>query len=873
MRHALLWCGSIVLILALVESPAPARAYDTYVSRIPNGSVFGCATCHESSGGGGTLNPFGEDFRAGADSIAGNSDDHAWSTWLGGRDSDGDGRSNGTELSGSPVTNPGRCDDVDQCALGTDDCDINANCWDTCPGFSCNCALGFSGDGRTCTDIDECLTTARCSPGTCVNTAGSFTCTCPTGYDLGSDGRSCVRAGSCASVPGPCSPYGTCVDTADGHHCECWAGYAAEGDSCVYRGCAIDPCGPGGTCQQIDATFHECLCPPGEQWYLGGCSSTPPTHSEPSWVWGGGPGCMEEWAGLLGVGTDVCVEYPTHTCGRVDGSNYYELSEAGAIDCRCTSDYWLPAVCDDVNECYTGWSTPDCGTGVCVDDLFTYHCDCPLGYGGRQSCHPIADCDAGTADCCGPGYQWDAAAGTCVDRDECAAAIDPCGAGTCANEVGTYSCTCPSGYVEGFYTTRTWGAVHTCFDVDDCAGGNALFCFGGDCVDEVAGYHCDCLTGFRATPDGERCYDVDECAELSPCGPGSCANTTVSYACTCPTGYVEDAGACVDVDECADGSASCDAGVPCTNEPGTYLCGCPPGYATVGDTCVDLDECALAPDACNPVAEICSNTPGGYECQCRPGFSRTEAPFCADLDECGAGTDDCGADATCVNVPGSYACTCAAGFVLIGVDCVPADACADGTFACHGTHELCMDPLDGPPICACEQGYARGSGSECAPVCGDGARVAGEECDDGNAASGDGCFACAVESGFRCLEVEGASQCARACGDGLIDAGEECDDGAANSDRDPDACRTDCRRAYCGDGVIDGDERCDPGSGPSTPAGACSSCGAAPDAGVTPDAGSSAPMAGGCGCSAAKTRASPALWLWLLVLAWRRKRD
>lgn len=32
-------------------------------------------------------------------------------------------------------------------------------------------------------DINECLNTTLCSPGTCNNTEGSFMCNCPTGYN------------------------------------------------------------------------------------------------------------------------------------------------------------------------------------------------------------------------------------------------------------------------------------------------------------------------------------------------------------------------------------------------------------------------------------------------------------------------------------------------------------------------------------------------------------------------------------------------------------------------------------------------------------------------------------------------------------------
>jgi len=76
----------------------------------------------------------------------------------------------------------------------------------------------------------------------------------------------------------------------------------------------------------------------------------------------------------------------------------------------------------------------------------------------------------------------------------------------------------------------------------------------------------------------------------------------------------------------------------------------------------------------------------------------------------------------------------------------------------------------------------------------------GEECDDGSANSDSLPDAC-------------RSNCVRAwCGDMVIDTGEECDDGlVANDDRMPDACRRSCRLPSCGDGTRDSDEACDHG--------------------------------------------------------------
>ena len=50
------------------------------------------------------------------------------------------------------------------------------------------------------------------------------------------------------------------------------------------------------------------------------------------------------------------------------------------------------------------------------------------------------------------------------------------------------------------------------------------------------------------------------------------------------------------------------------------------------------------------------------------------------------------------------------------------------------------------------------------------------------------------------------------CGDGAVTGLETCDEGSANDDREPDACRSNCRVASCGDGVVDSGEACDDGN-------------------------------------------------------------
>ena len=72
------------------------------------------------------------------------------------------------------------CSDIDECVVGTFDCDTNAVCTNTTGDFSCACHTGYEGDGVTCSGIDECTVgTGNCDTNAlCTNTAGGFTCAC-----------------------------------------------------------------------------------------------------------------------------------------------------------------------------------------------------------------------------------------------------------------------------------------------------------------------------------------------------------------------------------------------------------------------------------------------------------------------------------------------------------------------------------------------------------------------------------------------------------------------------------------------------------------------------------------------------------------------
>uniref|UniRef100_A0A8C1RK96 Nidogen 1a n=1 Tax=Cyprinus carpio TaxID=7962 RepID=A0A8C1RK96_CYPCA len=128
------------------------------------------------------------------------------------------------------------------CFTGRHGCDTNAVCR---PGqgnqFTCECAAGFTGDGRACNDIDECRETPQiCGPNAvCNNQPGTFRCECQEGFQFASDGQTCVE------VQRPVDPcrIGThdcdvperarCSYTGGSSYiCTCLPGFMGDGRSC-----------------------------------------------------------------------------------------------------------------------------------------------------------------------------------------------------------------------------------------------------------------------------------------------------------------------------------------------------------------------------------------------------------------------------------------------------------------------------------------------------------------------------------------------------------------------------------------------------------------------------------------------------------------
>jgi fibro-slime domain-containing protein len=108
-------------------------------------------------------------------------------------------------------------------------------------------------------------------------------------------------------------------------------------------------------------------------------------------------------------------------------------------------------------------------------------------------------------------------------------------------------------------------------------------------------------------------------------------------------------------------------------------------------------------------------------------------------------------------------------------------------------------------------------------VCGDGHVAGREQCDDGNTVPGDGCSSdCMLEAGWTCPAA--GIRCLPKCGDGLVRGWEQCDDGNTDAgDGCSETCRLEsgstcptpglrCKKTVCGDGLKQGDESCDDGN-------------------------------------------------------------
>ncbi|KAM5151610.1 uncharacterized protein ACMZJ9_009835 [Mantella aurantiaca] len=142
------------------------------------------------------------------------------------------------------------------------DCHPNATCSEFGGYGDCTCKEGFSGDGTSCNDINECQDyfTNNCNyygSGSCVNTVGSYTCYCSSGFKYMAE-FGCVDIDECAdSSLNDCDPVAICTNYYYGSYtCTCPYGYYGNGKHCEVNECQQGtPCKSNEDCNKYIGSY------------------------------------------------------------------------------------------------------------------------------------------------------------------------------------------------------------------------------------------------------------------------------------------------------------------------------------------------------------------------------------------------------------------------------------------------------------------------------------------------------------------------------------------------------------------------------------------------------------------------------------------
>uniref|UniRef100_A0A4W6EV42 Latent transforming growth factor beta binding protein 2 n=1 Tax=Lates calcarifer TaxID=8187 RepID=A0A4W6EV42_LATCA len=572
------------------------------------------------------------------------------------------------------------------------------------------CSKGFKRMNLThCQDINECLLPGLCKNAECLNTKGSYRCTCKPGFMLDAARSHCVSDKAVSDQRALCYrsvSAGTCSLPLAQHItkqiCCCsrvGKAWGAGCDRCPLPGSdhfkEICPAGHGYTYSRSDVQIslrqleEEELQSTGVSW-----EEQSPTYPQP-------PSSHPE---LL---TPSEPQFPTYP-QTPQVPQYFELPET-------------PQFVKCLNQTV-------CGSGRCVNTEGSYRCNCFQGYklSADNVCQDVDECLLpavclhgrcvnldGTHKCtCNHGYQVTSDSKACEDVDECAQG-DVCQHGVCANTEGSYTCTrCKNGY-------RVSQDRRRCEDIDECA--LPTTCPQGTCTNTEGSFTCIvCQPGFRVSMDGQQCDDIDECQTPGVCPTGVCTNTEGSFSCmACDPGFTvaPDGLSCEDVNECED-TGLCHRG-QCTNTVGSYSCSCPTGLELVDGTscrgiythiythisvCVCLCSCVTDINECLTVVGICGegecmNTEGSYTCICPKGYIPIDGrPGCQDVDECSR--DNVCIRGQCLNTDGSFLCLCEAGFKFNAdmADCEDVNECEMSLALCG---EALCENVDGSFLCIC----------------------------------------------------------------------------------------------------------------------------------------------------------------------------
>ena len=284
------------------------------------------------------------------------------------------------------------CSDVNECFLGTGNCTHNSYCVNTVGSYICACLEGFHRNNTLlCDDLDECLSSDlnKCHPrASCHNYIGAYNCSCIQGYS--GNGFTCSDINECRENSSLCGEHASCYNTLGSYRCKCDPGWKGDGQNCTnVDECAlrVDKCIENSYCIDNQGSYT-CSCYPGwkHQWFepYGRCSRCDPT--------------------MFCSGHGQCLRN-----GICDCLSYYSGQNCSVCnpEVRCSGH----GTCDFNGTCYCeqAWTRQplDCsicspeklcsGHGKCNYNLMTYKnqsCFCDEAYFGNNCSNgkPITFC-------------------------------------------------------------------------------------------------------------------------------------------------------------------------------------------------------------------------------------------------------------------------------------------------------------------------------------------------------------------------------------------------------------------------------------------------------------------------------------------------